>query len=98
MYIECIFNFLVHLEVNVNVSYKFKGCHKGHSAQHKEKHITSQQGVTKELHRLKHAGHVGSFVVVKHGITKHKPRCGTEKNEGKKSKIGRISQVSLSYD
>ena len=74
---------LVHLEVNVNVSYKFKGCHKGHSAQHKEKHIARQQGVTKELHRLKRARHVGSLVVVKHGVTKHKPRCGTEKKRVK---------------
>lgn len=74
----CIFYFLVHLKVNINVSYKFKGCYKGHSAQHKEKHIASQQRVTKELHRLKHARHVGSLVVVKHRITKHKPWSGTE--------------------
>lgn len=85
----CIFYFLVHLKVNINVSYKFKGCYKGHSAQHKEKHIASQQRVTKELHRLKHARHVGSLVVVKHCITKHKPWSGTEKNR-KKSMIWRI--------
>ena len=74
----CIFYLLVHLEVNVNVSYKFKGCYKGHSAQHQEKHIACQQRVTKELYRLKHARHVRSFVVVEHRVTKYKPRCGTE--------------------
>ena len=85
----CIFYLLVHLEVNVNVSYKFKGCNKGHSAQHKEKHIARQQGVTEELHRLKHARHVRSFVVVEHRVTKHKPRSGTEKHNGKKIKHGK---------
>ena len=94
----CIFYLLVHLEVNVNVSYKFKGCHKGHSAQHQEKHIARQQGIAKELHRLKHARHIGSFVVVEHCITKHKPRSGTEKHKGKKLKAARIGQVLLSYE
>lgn len=85
---------LVHLEVHVNVSNKFKGCNKGHSAQHKEEHIACQQCVTKELNGLKHSWHVGSLVVVKHGITKHKPRCGATRKKDKESLMGTIQSNS----
>jgi len=63
---------LIHLDIDVDVSDKLERCEERYSAEHEEKHVTREDGVTKELDSLQHARHVTALEVVEQRVQEYK--------------------------
>ena len=55
----------------------------GDRTQHEEEDVTSKQCVSKELDRLQHSGHFGTFAIVEQGVQeyKHSSRTVNKRNQ-----------------